>query len=85
MNKVSKFFLGPERGALSKIEKPYLNGLRIATMGGVIAFLGAAIVALGIEVFGKVVVVSGIITGFLGIVYHFILMFIFFCSKKAIK
>jgi len=77
--------LGPERGVLGRIETPYWNGLRIATVGGLVAFGGAAIVALGAEGFGKVVVVAGILAGLVGLGYHFILMVIRFTQGKAGK
>jgi cell division protein FtsX len=80
---LSRFFIGPERGALSRVEAPYWNGLRIATIGGLMAFVGAAIVALGAESFGKVVVVIGILAGVMGLGYHFVLMILWFTKGRT--
>lgn len=75
---ILRFFRGPERGVLGRIGAPYWNGLRIATVGGLVAFSGAAIVALGAENIGRVAVIIGILGGLAGLVYHFVLMFLWF-------
>ena len=82
-SKFSRFLFGSERGVLGKVEAPYWGGLRIATVGGLVAFAGAAIVALGSESFGKVVVVTGILAGVIGLGYHFILMIRWFTKGRA--
>lgn len=79
---LSRFFVGPERGVLGRVEAPYWNGLRIATVGGVLAFAGAAIVALGAEGIGKVLVVTGILGGVAGLAYHFVLMVLWFTKHR---
>lgn len=80
---IFRFFLGPERGSLGKIDSRYLIGLRIAILGGLLAFVGAAIVALGVDSFGKIVVVTGILVGAAGLGYHFILMILWLTKGKA--
>ncbi len=82
-SKFSRFLFGSERGVLSKVDAPYWNGLRVATVGGLAAFVGAAVVAFGAEDFGKIVVVAGIFTGLVGLGYHFVLMVIWFSRKRG--
>lgn len=82
MKKISRFFLGPERGSLGKIDSKYWNGLRIATVGGLAVFVGVAIVALGVESLGKIVVVTGILIGVIGLGCHLILMALWFTKGK---
>jgi hypothetical protein len=84
-SKFSRFLFGSERGVLSKVDAPYWNGLRVATVGGLAAFVGAAVVAFGADDFGKIVVVVGIFTGLVGLGYHFILMVIWFAQGKMRK
>ena len=76
MNKITRFFVGPERGILSKVESQYWNGLRIAIIGGLLAFVGVALVAFGLETLGQILVITGLITGFIGLIFHFIMLII---------
>lgn len=82
MKKITRFFLGPERGPLAKIDSKYWNGLRIATIGGLTTFIGMAIVALGLESLGKIIVVIGIIIGVIGMGYHFIMIAVWANKRK---
>ena len=78
-----RFMFGPEKGINSKIDKPYWNGLRVATIGGLLAFAGGAIVALGAVGLGKIIVVLGILIGLVGLIYHFVLMVKWFSQRKT--
>ena len=82
MSKTLKNYFGPERETLGNVESPYWNGLRIVTIGILLALLAAVFVALGLESIGKVLFISGFLFGVVGILFHFISMFIWFVKGK---
>ncbi len=81
----SRFFLGPERGLLSKVKSSYFNGIRVITIGGIAAFSGAAMVALGAEDIGVAIVIVGITVGVVGLCLHiFLIVNALFKRKKKL-
>jgi len=80
--KWSELFNGSERGWLGGIEGPYWKGMRIVTLSVIVAFLGGLIMVLGAQTIGKWLVISGIFGAALGIVYHFLLMLLWYIRDK---
>ncbi len=75
-NNFRRFIFGPERGGLGKVNTSYLNGIRIITVGGVVALSGAALVAFGVDSVGISVLATGITIGVIGFIFHVIMVFV---------
>jgi hypothetical protein len=70
----TRFFTGPERGTLGKVDSRLWTGLRISTVGGVAALVGAGAVGLGAEFIGKIILIAGIGAVCIGAGIHLVML-----------
>ena len=82
--RLRQFILGPERGALAKLESSHWWGLRIAVIGGLTALLGALGTGAGSEVLAPALVGVGVGLGALGMLAHFAFVVLRLIRHRAV-
>ena len=73
-SRIRRFFLGPERGPLSRGASWTWWGLRIAVLGGLTAIVGAIGAITGHNTLARVLVAGGVWLGALGVLLHLVIV-----------